>query len=117
MKTSGVKVEIFPILGEVTCLSSSLPGDFFPSSAFFFPFFWPFASPSSSPGSRSPPHHHQVSCSSAAPSVSLLRSAAAATAARQKQLQRQATEAAVGGSTELHFSGHFQATSGDDLVA
>ena len=47
MKTSGVKVEIFPILGEVTCkardpFSSSLPGDFFfPSSAFFFPFFWP----------------------------------------------------------------------------
>ena len=43
MKTSGVKVEIFPILGEVTCkardpFSSSLPGESFSLFCVFFLF-------------------------------------------------------------------------------
>ena len=79
MKTSGIKVEILPVLGEATCKardpfpSSSFPGDFPSSSpAIFFPFPGSFLLSSgaqppiqlSSPPSSSPSRSSRSSSSS-----------------------------------------------------
>ena len=95
MKTSGIKIENFPILGEVTCkardpFSSSLPGDFFfPFFPVFLPFFSlaPFLLPFfllPEPGRPPPPpsHHlHLLQLSSSSPSSDSREAAAAAAAA------------------------------------
>ena len=116
MKTSGIKIGILPILGEVTCLF------FFPSKRFFPSFFRVF--PSSSwlhfcsflRNHQSTTDHPQLLVP--APSVSLLRSSrSSSSSSNRSSCKHRQAEAAVGESTELHSSGRFQATSGDDLVA
>ena len=71
MKTSGIKIGIFPILGEVTCLSS-LPGDFFSLLPRFFSFFFLAHFCSFLRNHQSTTDHPQLLVP--APSVSLLRS-------------------------------------------
>ena len=118
MKTSGVKVEIFPILGEVTCkardpFSSSLPGESFSLFCVFFSFllvlclsFFFSRKPITSPPSSS---LLLVRCSFrfSSPVSSSSHSSEAEAAARTEAEQRR-TETAEGGSTELHFPAVFR---------
>ena len=105
MKTSGIKIGIFPILGEVTWRF------FFPFFRVFFPSFsWLISSPSCAT-TRAPPIIH--SCSSLlllflfSDQAEAAAAAATEAAARTEAEQRQA-ETAEGGSTELHFSAVFR---------